>query len=239
MTRGWCPVVLVLATAASAQPTLLEAPFGRSEGEVAPGVTFTASPRTGEETKLARTDVAFLGVPATRAEYVFWRHRLSEVSFQVRGEKFDEVVAAATKALGEPLRSEGQLGARERSWRAGPAFVHVAEREGRVEVVCSDRTQLELTWRDVLEPPMLAAIGTVIGLFVLLFAVVSLVTSWCPKCRSFAMKDAGRAIDSYTDVSPSPLSVDYRANVSFRYRCAKCGHQRTDRFDGFWSPRER
>lgn len=235
-TRGWCVLLALGTTTAAAQPALVEVPFGKSEAEVAPGIAFSPVPKSSEETKIVRADATLLGVPVTKAEYTFWYHRLHEASFEFGPGRFDALEAALTAALGPPERREGKAGARETTWYPAVGLVALFEGKERVRVYCSDRSQKDLQWRDVLQPPLLSAAGAVVGLFLLLFFVASLVTSWCPKCHSFAMKETGRSVDSFTDVSPSPTSVNYRANVSFRYRCAKCGHQKTDRYDGFWSP---
>lgn len=231
-------LLLTVATISLAQQTsLVEAPFGKNEAEVAPGVAFVTEPKTGEETTLTRAGAPFLGLASRNATYAFWNHRLHQVNFEFRLDEFDALVAALTKALGEPANTENKPGARKATWYLGAPFVSVWESSGHVTVLCSDRSQKDFRWEDLLQGQMPSVIGAVVGLFLLLFLVSSAVTSWCPKCHSFSMKQGGRSVDSFTDVSPSPLSVDYRANVSFQYRCAKCGHQKTDRYDGFWSPK--
>lgn len=235
MPRALLLAVAVVATAAGAQPTLVEAPFGKREAEVAPGVAFVTEPKTGEETTLTREGVPLLGLPSQKATYAFWNHRLHQVSFEFPSSEFDVLVAALTKALGQPANTENKAGAREATWYLGAPLVSVYELSGHVTVLCSDHTQKDFRWGDLLQGQGPAVLGVAVGLFLLFFLIASAVTSWCPKCHSFSMKLRGRSVDGYTDVSPSPFSVDYRENVSIRYQCAKCGHQKTDRYDGFWS----
>ncbi|MDP1918248.1 MAG: hypothetical protein Q8L14_18530 [Myxococcales bacterium] len=232
-------VVAAWALTAAAQPALVEVPFGKSEAEVAPGVTFVTEPKTGEETTFSRAGATLLGLTSTRADYAFWNHRLHEVHFEFRTDEFDAVVTALTGALGEPVARAQKPGAREATWYLGAALVSAFESGGRLVVLCSDRSQKDLRWGDLLLGQGPAVIGTFVGLFLLLFLIVSAATSWCAKCHSFSMKQTGRSVAGSTDHSPSPLSVDYRENVSFSSRCSKCGHQKTDRYDGFWSPKRR
>ncbi len=232
-------VVVACAFTAAAQPALVEVPFGKSEAEVAPGVTFVTEPKTGEETTLSRAGATLLGLTSTKADYAFWNHRLHEVHFEFRADEFDTVVGALTGAVGQPVKLEQKSGAREATWYLGAALVSAYESGGRLVVLCSDRSQKDFRWGDLLLGQGPAVLGAFVGLFLLLFLIVSAATSWCAKCHSFSMKQTGRSVAGSTDHSPSPLSVDYRENVSFSFRCSKCGHQKTDRYDGFWSPKRR
>jgi hypothetical protein len=238
MTSNWLPRLLVLVSCAlpaslAAQAPLPDEDMGRSEAEVAPGAAVSKdASKSLEKTTVSRAGVSVFGLQAKKAEYAFWNHRLYEIKLQFRRDEFDALASALRERYGEPLKQEGST--REAAWSALTRTVSLYQSSTATYLSFGDESQKDFRWSDLTKGMIPWLVGAFVALFTLMFLVGHLVGAWCPRCRSFSMVLAGRSVTGFTDQSPNPLESNFRENVAFTSRCRKCGHEKTDRYSGFW-----
>jgi uncharacterized protein (DUF983 family) len=237
-TKPWLLAILLpllLASAVWAAAPLPDAELGLSEAQVAPGAPASGDEKASEIAVVQRKGLSLFGVAGIEAEHRFWNHRLYETRLQMPRGQWPTLMEGMRQAYGPPGSVESSLGDQRATWNLPIGRISAYQSTRYAIVSFTDSSQKDFRWSDLLAPVNLLVVGVLVAMLLLWFGVVHLLTSWCPNCRRFSMRLGGRTLSPAQDHSGELLSVDYQHDVTFRYRCSRCGHGKSERYSGFWS----
>lgn len=170
-----------------------------------------------EERYILNEKVNFYGLQAQETELYFFYDRLYRVEMKFplnANQNVQEII--------------------EKNNLRGKFYVNVGY-DGTVKVSYTDYSQKEFRASDLLRPPAIYVILVIIAAFVVWWSLMWLWVSYCPRCRSFAMKHIKREMQSRYRDNPdqsvvesifSPSLQSYTVNKD-HYKCKNCGYTKT------------
>lgn len=236
--KSWLLAILLpllLSTAVWAAAPLPDAEFGLAEAQVAPGAVASGDEKAAEIAVVQRKGLELFGVAGIEAEHRFWNHRLYETRLSMPRGQWPTLMEGMRQAYGAPASVEASLGDQSATWNLPRGRISAYQSTRYVIVSFTDSSQKDFRWSDLLAPVNLLVVGVLVAMLLLWFGAVHLLTSWCPNCKRFSMRMGGRTLSPAQDQSGDLLSVDYQHDVTFRYRCSRCGYGKAERYSGFWS----
>lgn len=189
-----------------------------------------------EETRYElRKASPFLGSQSAKTELRFWNNRLYEVAFTLAGNQWEKVKRALDQAYGDVWGLS--LAAKEKSgqWGSSQNRVSVSQYGGMTYVTFTDDAQKAFHLSDLFRGVLLYIILAIFGLFILNYALATLINRYCRKCGSFTMSLQSVTRENLKDYSTDFFDRDFHSDQVYAFRCAKCGHVRKDRYTGWWS----
>jgi hypothetical protein len=195
-----------------------------------------SNPESWEETRFElRKPALFFGVVASQTRLLFWNDRLYAVEMEFPDTTWAGLTEILRVRYGEPWKMDSA--AREGRWGEALKGVWTRRSGASVWLTAYDNTQKDFQWRDVFKGVMLYVILTLAGLFAAYFLIAHLVTSFCPRCKAFSMElqegvHRSNLSSYHTDASLfSTPHIEY--DVSYTYKCKRCGYVRRDTYSGW------
>ena len=195
-----------------------------------------SNPQSWEETKFeyGKTSDVY-GVQAQKTTIAFWNGRLYYVEMTLPEDAWYTLKPILDKEYGAPWALDsvsGYFG----MWGDTKQPVSVVLSKGYYTTISfQDDTQKEFHFGDLFKGVLLWIIVTIVGLFVLNWFIAWILTSYCKRCKTFNMKIAGTEIGRDKNYSTEIFGADMHHDTTYKYKCAKCGHVRKDRYSGFFN----
>lgn len=190
-----------------------------------------------EETRFVPPSPATVfGVNAIKSELAFWKNRLYRVELTLPLDSWLVVKDSLNKIYGPAWSLDTTSAEKSGSWGETKNGVSVFQLNSTgTVVVFADEEQKAFRFSDLFQGVLLYIIIAIAGLLVLNLLLGWLVTSRCKKCGSFAMKYQQVELSGLKDQSSELLTTSMHHDVTYAFKCSKCGHSRKDKYSGFWS----
>jgi hypothetical protein len=194
-------------------------------------LTDISNPNTlDEKTFTLNEEVDFYGLKSKKVDLGFYNDRLFTITFTFAPNEWDKL----KEILQNKIDPNGKINEskKEGYWYKEKAQFAVFASNNETKLYYTDNSQKDFHWKDLFQGTVFYVLITIIGLAVLWFVLAWLWTSYCPKCRSFAMEHIKRNVQTRT-INTGTLveqmlgsgEVEMRFKYVDYYRCKKCGHE--------------
>ncbi len=196
-----------------------------------------SNPNSLEETRfLLHQPLSLFGKRSLETQGNFWNKRLFQVQMTFEQRSWIELCEHLRQEFGEPWQLDSLR--REGYWGTSQQGVSTYQSGQNIVVTVYDNTQKDFHWQDMFQGVLLYVIGSIVGLFVLYALIAYLLTSFCPRCKSFGMVlldgvERSNPTAYYTDSSLFSRSV-IEYDTTYTHKCKYCGYVRKDTYGGWW-----
>lgn len=239
-----CIVMLLFAINIYGQNPFQGIEMGINRESVKSTAKDISNPQSWEETEFEIDNppyTLFNEIKLSKCKLTFYNNRLFKITGYIPRNNFDIVYRNFAHARGAASNPELNKKDKSANWY-GPFKDFRYENSlllyqfyEHTLVVYTEESQKDFRFTDLFKGSLFWVIVTFIGLFAGYMLFGYLVTSRCPKCKSWSLKSTGTTYDNPTDYDPSLFGNDVHWDQVYHYKCKKCGYEKDDVYSGYWS----